>query len=73
MKKNNAQISLELGAALICIFLLLLASVKLCTWAVTRIAYRQQDYETTRTSASSTGAEVNESDPSKYPKLDFFR
>ena len=74
-KRINGQISLELGAAFICIFLILLASVRIATWVVGRMVVRQEDYESTRTTAGSTNIEqgVDESDTARYKKLDVFR
>ena len=81
--KNKAQISLELATAFFCIFLILLASVKICTWVVGRMVVRQEDYEGSgerqqygRVTAGSTniGVEVDEeSDTTRYQKLDIFR
>lgn len=73
--KNKGQVSLELGAAFICIFLILLASVRIATWVVGRMVVRQEDYERSRVSAASTniGQEVDESDTTRYKKLNIFR
>jgi len=74
-KRIKGQVSLELGAAFLCIFLLLLASVKLCVWLAGRMVTRQERYEAFRGSEtlnrvdrSDIGHEVDES---KLPKLHF--
>lgn len=73
--KDKAQITLELATAFICVFILILASVKICTWAVGRMVVRQEDYEKSRIEATSTniGKELDESNPTRYQKLRFFR
>ena len=68
----TGQVSLELGAAFICIFIILFASIKICTWVVGRMVVRQEDYEASRNSAT-IGVEVDESDTARYKKLDLFR
>lgn len=78
MLKNKilkGQVSLELGATFICIFLILLASVRICTWAVGKMVVRQEDYERSRIAAGSTniGQEVDEKDTTRYKKLDVFQ
>lgn len=72
-KKNKAQVSLELAGAIICIFILLLASVKLCTWAVGRMVVRQENFENSRVEAGSTiiGEEVVE--PTQELQFDYIR
>ncbi|MFA5144933.1 MAG: hypothetical protein WC723_02890 [Candidatus Omnitrophota bacterium] len=72
---KKAQVTLELATALICIFLLLLASVKLGTWLIGRMVVRQEDYETSRVAAGSTniGEAVDESDTTRYKNLHFFK
>ena len=88
MLKNKilkGQVSLELAAAFICVFILLLASVKLCTWAVGRMVVRQEDFETDtedrkygRVTAggggdpNKIGVEVDESNTTRYQDLHFF-
>lgn len=75
----TGQVSLELGTAFICIFLILLASVKICTWVVGRMVVRQEDFEKNpnygRVTAASTniGVEVDESDPTRYQSLNIFK
>ena len=75
LRRNRGQVSLELGAAFLCVFILLLASVKLCTWAVGRMVVRQEDFEGSRVEAGSTniGVEVDESDSARYQELHFFK
>ncbi|MFH0876840.1 MAG: hypothetical protein V1863_01270 [Candidatus Omnitrophota bacterium] len=46
--KKQGQSSLELTAALVVIFILLIASVKIFTWLNERIVVRQVRYEATR-------------------------
>ena len=74
MKKNRlkAQVSLELGTAFVCIFLLLVAGAKLCTWLVGQMVTRQENYQTTRPGEGSDGDAGN---PVHEPaqKLDFFK
>jgi len=72
----KGQSSLELALAIFCVFLLLLASVKLCTWAVGRLVVRQEDFEDTRVEAgtpATIGEPIDESDTTKYKKLHFFK
>lgn len=71
----NGQVSLELGAAFVCIFLILLAGVRIATWVVGRMVVRQEDYERSRIVAGSTniGQGVNESNPARYKKLNVFK
>ena len=74
-KKMKAQVSLELAFAFICIFILIIAAVKLSTWLIGRMVVRQEDYEGSRVSAGSPGSlgwEVDENASPKYPKLKFF-
>jgi len=74
-KKIKAQVSLELAFAFFCIFILIIAAVKLSTWLIGRMVVRQEDYENSRVSASSPGSlgrEVDENASSRYPKLKFF-
>jgi hypothetical protein len=71
-KKIKAQISLELATAFVCILILLIASVKLCTWLAGQMVVRQENYENSRAIATDpghTGEPVNE--PTQ--RLDFFR
>ena len=65
IKRKNGQVSLELATAFICIFLLLLAAVKLSVWLVGQMTVRQENFESTR---PNTGGIVSE--PTQ--KLDFF-
>ncbi len=72
----KGQVSLELAMAIICILILLLASVKLGTWVIGRMVVRQEDFEASRASAGATtiGEEVDESkDPARYQDLHFFK
>lgn len=74
-ERKRAQVSLEIATALICIFILLLASVKLCAWLVGRMVVRQEDFESTRVNAGIENIEVpvNETNTARYQNLDFFR
>lgn len=67
----TGQITLELAASFICVFLLLWGSFQVFLWVSKRFVVRQEDYETTRVSAGSNnpGVEVDESNLAKYPKL----
>lgn len=60
--KTQGQVTLELATAFICIFLLLIASVKLCTWFLGQMVVRQENYESSRARATSTniGEPLNE-------------
>jgi len=77
-RKNKAQVSLELATAFICAFILLLASVKMCTWVMSRVVVRQEDFEASRLEAGdpevnqNQEVQVDETDPEKYPELHFF-
>ena len=55
---NRGQASLEMVAALICILLLLIGSVKISTWAAGRMMQRQEAYESSRLSAGSVDTRV---------------
>ncbi len=74
----TGQVSLELATAFICMFILVLASVKIATWVAGRMVVRQEDFETSqnygRVTAGSTniGVEVDESNPTRYQELHFF-
>jgi hypothetical protein len=59
------QVSLEISVALICVFLLVIAAIKICTWLTEQLAFRQENYESTRTAGSSI-------DDSGYPQLNIF-
>lgn len=78
VNKVKAQVSLELATAFLCVFILLLASVKMCTWVMSRVVVRQEDYEASRLQAGDADAnqnqevQVDESDLKKYPELHFF-
>jgi len=74
LKKNKGQVSLELATAFFCILLILVASARLCTWAIGRMVVRQEDFENSRITAASTniGVEVDESNPARYQDLHFF-
>lgn len=71
---EEAQSSLELAASLIVVFILLFGSLQVFIWANKRLVQRQKDYEAQRLTAGNSGAEVkvDESDQTKYPKLDIF-
>lgn len=60
------QVSLEISVALICIFILGIASVKICFWLANQLAFRQENYERSRTDPGPY------SDPS-YPALSIFK
>jgi hypothetical protein len=60
------QVSLEISIALVCIFILGLASVKICSWLANQLAFRQESYERSRIDAGPY------SDPS-YPALSIFK
>jgi len=64
--KNHGQVSLELGIAFVCIFLILMGSFNVCLWFITRFTIRQQGYEATRTSGGSSYNQPT-------GKLDIFR
>lgn len=68
---KQAQVSLELALVLICVFLLLLGSLKVFFWVNERLVKRQRDFETSRVSAGSSGSEVLV-DESGYPDLKIF-
>ena len=74
---RKAQVSLELGLALIGVFILLVGVLNVFIWVNQRMVQRQKDYETDRQLAGSsyTGQEVrvDESNTTKYPDLDIFR
>lgn len=70
--KNKAQVSLEMGLALVGVFLLLVAVINVFTWVNKRLITRQQDYEKTRVRAGSSNTEVKV-DESAYPKLDILK
>jgi len=79
LRRHKGQVSLEIATAFLCVFIILLASVKLCVWVVRYMVVRQEDFETSeeygRVTAGSTniGVEINESDTNKYPELHFFK
>ena len=66
-----AQVSLELAASLVVLFVLLFGTIHVFLWLNKRLVQRQQDYETTRVEAANSASEVqiDETDQSKYPKL----
>ena len=67
-RKNESllgQVSLEISVALICIFILGVASVKICSWLANQLAFRQESYESTRTTAGAYN-------DSGYPALSIF-
>lgn len=67
----SGQSTLELTVAMIAVFILLLASVKLFVWVNERLVLRQEDYEATRVAAASNNPGV-QVDESGYPLLDIF-
>lgn len=78
MRRNNkAQVSLELGMAFVCAFIILLGAVKMCTWFIGRMVQRQEDYETSddygRTTATLNNTMGVEVDESGYQKLDLIK
>ena len=71
---KKAQSSLELGASLVVIFILLYGTLQVFLWVNKRLVQRQKDYEAQRVTAgnSPTEVQVDESDQSKYPRLNIF-
>lgn len=63
---KQAQVSLEIAFALIGIFLLLFGALNVFIWVNERLVLRQEDYESSRKSASI-------SYESAYPALDIFK
>lgn len=78
MRRNNkAQVSLELGLAFVCAFILLLGGVKMCTWFIGRMVQRQEGYEASnaygREIATEEGTIGVEVDESNYQKMDLIK
>lgn len=73
IQPNKAQVSLETTLALICVFIILIGSLRVFLWVNKRMVSRQVDYESTAVSAASTAspAEVPV-DESQYPDIDIF-
>jgi len=71
---KTAQVSLELAASLVVVFILLFGALQLFLWMNKSLVQRQKDYEAQRVTAGNSGSEVqvDESDQSKYPKLNIF-
>lgn len=74
LRRNQAQGSLEMAIALICVFILLFASLNLFIWVNERLILRHQAYEDTRVAAGSV-AQTNlpieiQVDESGFPQLD---
>lgn len=68
---RKAQVSLEIALSLICVFILLLGTLKVFVWVNSRLVMRHEDYEETRVRAGRRSSMVG-LDESKYPKLDIF-
>ncbi len=64
-KSLLGQVSLEVSIALIGVFILGLASVKICSWFSGQLAFRQESYESTRTTGTNY-------DDVGYPALSIF-
>ncbi|MFA5150508.1 MAG: hypothetical protein WC937_02700 [Candidatus Omnitrophota bacterium] len=71
---KQAQVSLELAASLVVVFVLLFGTLQVFLWMNKRLVQRQQDYEAKRVTAANSAAEVqtDETDQAKYPKLNIF-
>ncbi|MDO9574698.1 MAG: hypothetical protein Q7I94_06850 [Candidatus Contubernalis sp.] len=71
---KRAQVSLELAASLVVVFILLFGALQVFFWMNKSLVQRQQDYETQRVTAGNSGSEVqvDETDETKYPKLNIF-
>ena len=71
---KNGQVSLELAASLVVLFILLFGTIQVFLWLNKRLVQRQQDYEANRVAAANSGSEVqvNETDQNKYPDLNIF-
>ena len=57
--KKNAQSSMEVSAALIAVFILVIGSARIFSWVNKRMVMRQQKYESTRVAAGSTQDSIN--------------
>jgi len=68
--KKKSQVSLELTASLIVLFILIGGIVKIFLWVNKRMVLRQELYEQGRVDAGSAGAEPV--DESLFPKLNIF-
>ena len=64
----NAQATLEMACALICVFLLFVGALNLFIWFNNRLVLRHLDYEHSRVKAGSVSNET-QVDESKYPAL----
>ncbi|MDD2927409.1 MAG: hypothetical protein PHE30_00975 [Candidatus Omnitrophica bacterium] len=71
---KQAQVSLELAASLVVVFVLLFGTLQVFLWMNKRLVQRQQDYEAKRVTAANSASEVqtDETDQAKYPKLNIF-
>ena len=71
---KGAQVSLELAASLVVVFVLLFGALQVFLWVNKRIVQRQKHYEAKRVEAANSPAEVqvDEADQAKYPKLKVF-
>ena len=71
---KGAQVSLELAASLVVVFVLLFGTLQIFLWMNKRLVQRQQDYEAKRVEAANSPAEVqiDETNQAKYPKLNIF-
>jgi hypothetical protein len=72
---KKAQVSLELAASIVVLFILLFGALQVFLWFNQRMVQRQKDYEAKRVEAANSPAEVqaDETDQSKYPKLNIFK
>jgi len=74
---KTGQATLELALAIVCIFILLLGSLKIFLWVNQRLVLRQEHYESSsdygRVKAGSSSEEVGlRESSSPYPKLNIF-
>jgi hypothetical protein len=71
---KRSQVSLELAASLVVIFILIFGTLQVFLWLNKRLVQRQQDYEANRVAAANSASEiqVDETDQAKYPKLNIF-
>ena len=72
---KKAQVSLELAASIVVLFILLFGALQVFLWFNQRMVQRQKDYEAKRVEAANSPTEVqtDETDQSKYPKLNIFK
>ena len=71
---RQAQVSLELAAAFVIIFILFFGIIQVFIWINGPLAKRQQDYLSQRVKAGNGSAEVqvDESNKTRYPGLNIF-